>query len=255
MEITDIKKIKSGYTIIIEDSKYQVSEEILLTMQLYVGKVLTEDQLAELLKKEEQYQLFSKALNFILYKERSESEVKKYLYQKTQNYPFIIELVEKLKQHKYINDEQYVAHFIESYVSRGKGKAYIRQKLNEKGLNKSLVEEQLSQVKESIFVDQMRVIVQKELPRLYQYPITKQKQVLMQKLTRSGYSSGSAFQVLSEFEFVSDHRALLEKEFTKLKRKYQNKLTKEVKQKMIQSLMMKGFDFQEISQLMKLDEN
>jgi regulatory protein len=242
IEITDIKKNKSNYVVYVGDQKYSLSDDTILRFQLYIGKNLTDEDFAQVLKHENDNQMYAKVLNFISFKERTEYEIKQYLFKKALEYPQIVQILEKLKSQGYIDDDRYASHLIDTYINKGKGKKYIKQKLLEKGIDKQRIEEIIVSISDTIQYDHMLLKIEKELPRLHKFPINKQKQMLIQKFQRDGYPHNLIAKIIQNQEFSSDHKELLQREMEKLKRKYKDNITKEIKQKMISSLLMNNYD-------------
>lgn len=79
----------------------------------------------------------SLAYNYLSYKPRTEDEMRKYLCAKGYPEDIIIAVIEKLKDYKYLNDNEYASNFHKSQVlSKGYGPLRIQYKLLQKGISK-----------------------------------------------------------------------------------------------------------------------
>lgn len=254
VEIKELKKTKNKYIVLVDDQKLSISEEAILKFQIYQGKELSSTELKQMMEFENTTNIFNKILNFLSFKERSTSEVKEYLTKKEVNYAEIVQIIRKLEDLQYLNDEIYVNHAIESYSRSLKGKNYIKHKLLEKGISKSLIDQSFENYGDDQELDSIHTLVSKELPKINIYPINKQKQMLIQKLARDGFQNGLISKVIHSIEITSNHHETLKKEYEKLLRKHKDKDTKTSKNKIIQSLMQKGYSYQDIIALNSEEE-
>ena len=79
----------------------------------------------------------SLAFNYLSYKPRTEKEMIKYLSGKGYPEETILEVLDKLKDYKYVDDKEYASNFHKSQVlSKGYGPLRIQYKLMQKGISK-----------------------------------------------------------------------------------------------------------------------
>lgn len=81
------------------------------------------------------------ALNLIASAPKSTFQLKTKLRQKGASEEVVSEVIEKLEGWGYLDDAEYGTLLMESYKRKGKSRAYIRQKMKEKGVNASLAEQ------------------------------------------------------------------------------------------------------------------
>ena len=89
---------------------------------------------------EEFDKLKQKVLKYIFYKKRTEQEVR----QKFQNedYNMMEDMIEFLKEQKYINDTDYIARSVNEFIAlKNLSLKEIKYKLYQKGIDKSFVED------------------------------------------------------------------------------------------------------------------
>ncbi len=91
--------------------------------------------------------LFLRVLKFLSFRPRSEKEVRDYLKRKIQKFPdvdssLIDLIVHKLKQEKFLNDREFTKMWIRSRTEfKPKGERLIRLELQQKGIQKDLIDE------------------------------------------------------------------------------------------------------------------
>jgi len=254
MEIKEMRKSKKKYVVLSDSTSHSFSEETVLKFQLFEGKIWTKEELDDALRYEAKFNLIHKTLGFISFKERSVREVSSYLDKKDIPSVEKNEILEKLKNLGYLDDQRFIKNAIENYVASNKGKRYIRHKLMEKGLEKSLIDEELEKIEEEQETQRILMMLTKDMAKIHHLPINKQRQLLMQKYSREGFSISAIKKAIATTEFTSNHQETLKKEYEKLLRKH-DKPTKEAKQKIIGSLLQKGFGYSEIASIMKSDES
>ncbi len=92
----------------------------------------------------------TKVLKYIIYKKRSEQEVrKKFAGSIEEN--LLEDIIEYLKQAKYINDKEYIQKTVNNFIAlKNLSIKEIRYKLLAKGLNKSEIEDYIYENKEEL---------------------------------------------------------------------------------------------------------
>lgn len=102
-----------------------------------ITKYADEEKLARLDKIEK---LKTKVLKYIMFKKRTEKEVWQ-KFSKEDN-ELLEEVIERLKELKYIDDRNYIERFIAESISLKNLSLYeLKYKLHSKGINKNLIEE------------------------------------------------------------------------------------------------------------------
>lgn len=92
----------------------------------------------------------TKVLKYIIYKKRSEYEVRN-KFSKTINEDLLEDIIEYLKQANYINDKEYIEKTINNFIAlKNLCVKEIKYKLLSKGLNKSDIEDYIYENKEEL---------------------------------------------------------------------------------------------------------
>lgn len=98
---------------------------------------------------EEFDKLKTKVLKYVLYKKRTEQEVRQKFSENTGN--MLEDVIEYLKQEKYIDDKSYIEKSINEYIAlKNLSIKELTYKLYTKGLNKSLVDDYIYENKEKL---------------------------------------------------------------------------------------------------------
>ena len=98
---------------------------------------------------EEFDELKSKVLKYVLYKKRTEAEIRQKFEQNTGNN--LENVIEYLKEADYINDERYIKKAVEEYINlNNMSIKEIQYKLLSKGLDRALIDEYICKNKEKL---------------------------------------------------------------------------------------------------------
>ena len=149
---------------ILEEETLTVYEDILIKYELLRKKEITEKELQELKRENEEYTSFQKSLSYLAKKMRTEKEIDAYLKkagffkQNRQN------TIEKLKQFHYIDDQKYIiASLNDTLKFSNDGPYKIQKKLETLGLNKDQIIKALEEVPHSLWEEKIAKIIQKKI--------------------------------------------------------------------------------------------
>ncbi len=193
------QKKKSGRFNLFLDGKFAlgIEGETLLAVGLKIGKVLSEEEISKIIKKEQGTKLLDLATNFLSFRPRSEKEVRDYLVKKisvrenikfsqARQSPLMEQVVAKLKKYKYLNDLDFAKWFMASRTSsRPKGLALIKLELKRKGI----VQEIIDKISASSPNEQnlARRAVEKKVKRWQNLPVMEFKKKFYQYLASRGF--------------------------------------------------------------------
>jgi len=146
MEITSIEKCKRArgrYNVCLEGRfEFSLSEEVLLESGLKSGDVLSEKDIEKIKSSDEKRKALNAAFRFLSFRPRSEKELRDKLSEKSYKSEIIDAAIERLRELKYIDDEDFAKLWIKERMSQ-KGKIVLRQELLKKGIDKKLIEDML----------------------------------------------------------------------------------------------------------------
>ena len=255
MKITKIEKKKRLYLLELDGSeKLYITEDTIVRFMLSKGMEITEQELSEI----QDYAQFSYGKNLALYhlsfKQRTAKEVKDYLTQHDIQAEIISQVLDNLKKDNWINDRKYAHSFIQSnFLTGDKGAFVLKQKLSQKGISSTIIEEELSQFD----LTELTNKVAEKLLKKYQgkLPSKALQDKILQSLINKGFSysqAKTAYQHLQIEEDQENQQELLYKELDKQYRKYSKKYDGyDLKQRLTQALARKGYDFSDIASALR----
>lgn len=199
--ITAQQKDKNRVNIMV-DGKYRFSLDIYqyADLGIRVGKDYTDEELTELETESQFGKMYARALEYCLMRPHSAREVRDYLYRKTREQKIrnrktgeittkpgigmhITERVfDRLVEKEYINDNNFARYWVENRnMTKGSSARKMRAELQSKGVDKSIIDEQLQQSERSDEGEIKKIIAKKQS----RYP---DRQKFMQYLARQGFS-------------------------------------------------------------------
>ncbi|MEZ7571120.1 recombination regulator RecX [Streptococcus anginosus] len=255
MKITKIEKKKRLYLLELDETeKLYVTEDTIVHFMLSKGMNITEQDLKEI----QEYAQFSYGKNLALYhlsfKQRTVKEVNDYLRKHNMEEETIVHVIDNLKKDNWLDDAKYTHSFIHSNLLSGDKGAYaLKQKLMQKGIAASIIDDELHQ---HDFTNLAETVAQKLLKK-YQgkLPTKALHDKILQQLINKGFSyeeAKVAYQNLTIEDDDGNQQELLYKELDKQYRKYSKKYDGyDLKQRLTQALARKGYDFSDIASALR----
>lgn len=179
MTITGLRKlVRSSRIAIHVDGEYRfaVDPSLVLEEQLFVGKTVSEEELASYQLSAQEAKLVHLSLALIARRPRTKVELERYLIARLnqegmpqeQSYDLVKKIIERLTDKGYIDDRAFSKLYIDSLI---KSKYYsplqIKQKLLQKGIELELANELLSEKYKKVQVDNVIVdLIKKQSRRI-----------------------------------------------------------------------------------------
>ena len=136
----------------------------------------------------------TKILKYILYKKRSENEVRN-KFSSTINEELLDEIIEYLKEANYINDKEYIQKTVNNFITlKNLSIKELKYKLLSKGLNKDDIEDYLYENKEEL----KEYEIKSAENIIYKKISTMEKEEIMQYLLKKDYKSDNIKQAFAE---------------------------------------------------------
>lgn len=262
-KITTQKKNKERYNIFTDEGKgeqyaFSVDEAVLIKYGLKKGLELDDSFLTEIYYEDDIRKAFNLALHYLTRRIRSEAEVRTYLLEKEIDAPIIQEVIFKLYEYKFLNDEQYAVAYVRTQMNTtDKGVVLIRRELKERGISDVLIDQALVEYPYEAQLETARKICEKIVGKNRKDSNKALKQKLEQRLVRKGFS----FDIISnaigktQLERYDDVMEALVYQAEKLQRKYANDTGYEYEQKMKSALYRKGFTLDQIEKYLSRSDN
>jgi regulatory protein len=260
-KITRQKELNDRYNIFtIKQGKevyaFSVDEAVLVKYQLQKGMELDSLLLNEIQYTDEIRKGYHLAVRYLAKVKRTEMEVRKHLLAKMENESLVSEVMMKLKDMKFIDDEDYAFSYVRTQRNTTtKGPESIKRELKEKGVQIELIERAME---EFAYEDQLQS-AQKVMVKFLAGKKKDSKKILLQKLEQTLVRKGFTTAIIQEvkrmpeiLEMDSDGLETIRIHGEKARRKFAKFTGYEFTQKMKQFLYRKGFSMDLIEQY--LDE-
>lgn len=250
-KITTQKKNTERYNIFFDYGKgeeyaFSVDQDILISFQLKKGMELDELDISEIQFEDEVKKAFNLALNFLSYRMRSTKEIIDYLKKKEVDDPIIPDVIHKLSEYKYINDEEFAKAYVQTQINTTtKGPEVIKKELFEKGIEQDVLTKSLTLFTLDEQVEKAIKLITKTIPKNNKVSERQTKQKLEQTLVRKGFTwevIQIAMEEASTEKDTDEEWEALSHHGRKAHRKYENLDGWEYEQKMKQTLFRKGFE-------------
>lgn len=233
---------------------FSVDEEVLARFQLMKGKELSTLEIAEIDYEDDIRKGVNLAIQFLSYRMRSEKEVKDYLKQKDINEMVIHEVIHKLYELKYLNDQEFAYAYVRTQMNTTKkGPGAIKLELHEKGIDPHLIEMALQEFTNDEQLSHAISLIEKTIKQNKKLSEKSLMQKIDQALLRKGFSMETIHKALDEVGYMKDEseewEAIIE-QGRKAYRKFQKFDGYEFEQKMKQTLYRKGFSIELIEKFL-----
>ncbi len=206
-KITQQKKLSERFNLFV-DGKFEIGVDgsLIVKYDIKVGDEYT-DELKHELENDDRIEIaYIGLINFIAFRERCEQEVKDWLYKK-KYHDLADELINRLTERNYLNNERFARLFIKDRVKiQGWGPIRLRHELNAKRISKQIIESELEAIREDFDFNQMaQDLAERKLKNIPQ-PTYKDKKRLWSLLQRHGFEGPSISFALQGITFVSDDK-------------------------------------------------
>ncbi|MEW9502047.1 recombination regulator RecX [Jeotgalibacillus marinus] len=251
-KITQQKRSNERYNIFLDGTyAFSVDEEVLARNQLSKNKELTDFDIGEIQYEDEIRKGFNKALVYLSYRMRSEYEIVLHLREHEMGDACIEEIMHKLRQYGYVNDEDYAKAFVNTQLrTSDKGPRHMGNGLKEKGVAPQITEAILEQIRVEEWQERAEQVIEKVIKKNPKQSKMQIKKKGEDTLSRKGYSGSVVSNVLANLTIERDKDeqwlaiySQAKKAHTKYSKKYEGY---EYKQRMKQTLFRKGFGMEEI---------
>lgn len=178
-----------------EEFAFGIDEENLVKFGLHKGLELSQEEVNTIFEESELFKLYSRALDFLSYRPRSEREVRNYLREKVGGFKLSVNgdaaistIIKRLKELKFLNDRAFVEWWIKqrTEAAEPRGPHYIRSELYQKGVDGKLIE----RVWQELEIDEYELCLKAAQNRASRYNLTdfKQRKKFFDYLVRRGFN-------------------------------------------------------------------
>jgi len=141
MVINEIKRVKNGYHLAIDNETVHIETSVMVDYKLKKNQVLSLKQFREIIEQNELAKIKRQAVVYVA-KARSVHTFKEYLRGLNAKKEYIEELTKQFKEKGYLNDTSYATDFVHRYEKKY-GQKRLRMMLVEKGIHPEIIDKVL----------------------------------------------------------------------------------------------------------------
>ena len=182
---------------------FGIHEDLVVKHSLQVGETLTPEGVRELERDEQYVDAKQAALDYLAYKPRTEEEVRRKLRQEDVPSPVIEDVIARLYELEYLDDEAYAHDYAHNRFSSKKyGPVRIRRELTERGVDRRLADAAVDELFAEVDVTAAAwTHAEKRWPRLAgEDDPRRRRQKMYRYLRRRGFTSNTIRPILDELE-------------------------------------------------------
>jgi regulatory protein len=193
------KKSRNRYNIFLnEQFAFSVHEDMLVIYRLLKGEYVNATRIEMIITEDEYHKAFLEALRFVGRRPRSRKEIELKLEENGYGEETVTRTIQKLIEQKIIDDEQFANMWTEHRLfSQKKGRRWVQQELQQKGLSKELIQEALANVNKEAEFEAAYDIAKKKWLTTKGEPFER-KHKLAAFMLRRGYSNTMVNTVLKQ---------------------------------------------------------
>lgn len=133
------------------DGEYAFGLTAVEGARLHKGQVLSDDEIAALRSLDERHRSFERAVRFLSYRPRSRAEVERYLLGKGIDGEVVVDVLQRLEQVCYLDDEAFARFWVENRVRfRPRSRYALRYELRQKGVSNHIINLVLADIDEEV---------------------------------------------------------------------------------------------------------
>ena len=177
------------------------------------GKVITDNEL--LIKKDIDNELYNKlkrdnticilvdtSIKYIDRRLRSINELRDYLKNKEEDTIIIEEVIDKLIDYKYLDDDRFTKAFIKDKLNfTNWGDYKIKNELKRLGVNEEIIYNNISNIDNNIYYERISKIIDKDISTNKKYNGIKLKNKIYNHLLTLGYSKEKVISIINNYNF------------------------------------------------------
>lgn len=182
---------------------FGVHEDVAAKHGLREGRTLSKEERWRVEQDEAYVEAKQRALNYLAHKPRTEEEVRRKLRRQDVGRPIIDEVVARLYELEYLDDEVYARDYVRNrFASKQYGPVRLRRELEERGIDAALADQAVA----DFFADQdvtaaARAHAEKRWPRLAdEEDPRRRKEKMYRYLRRRGFTTDTIYPILDDLE-------------------------------------------------------
>jgi len=131
------------------DEKYALAVTVTVATGLRKGQSLSDEEIERLRSQDETTKAYHRAIFYLGFRSRSQSEMEKYLRDKDYSEHAIARTIDRLKQEEYLNDDEFAQSWVENRERfKPRSRRALRYELRRKGVSDSAIDNALDDLDE-----------------------------------------------------------------------------------------------------------
>lgn len=182
---------------------FGLHQDIVVKHQLSPGKTLSVDEQRQLMDTDRIVQAKQRALDYLAYKPRTVTEVRRKLQEADYERSIIETVIDQLTERGYLDDEEYAHEYVRRRFShKGYGPVRLQTELRKRGIDRTLAETAIAELfEEEDQLDAARTKAEKRWPRIArEEDPRKRRDKLYGYLRRRGFTYDVIREVIDEME-------------------------------------------------------
>ena len=242
-----------------EEYAFSVDEDVLIKYQIKKGMELDDFAVTEMLFQDDIRKAYNMAINYLAHRMRSEAEVRDHLKKKEVAEPVIKEVIHKLHDLKFLNDEDFALAYVRTQINTtDKGAEVMKMELKKKGIRPDIISKVVDEVTFDVQLEKAINLSEKYALKNKKDSSRILKQKIEQMLQRKGYSFPIIRAALEQTEVEKEDDSemdALRYQGEKLHNKHVKLPAREYRQKMKMALYRKGFPMELIDEFIAEKES
>lgn len=237
-----VKRKSDCYEIVLEDgNKILLHEDLILKYELLLKKEIDFSQINKLLKEQNNYLAYDKAIKYIGKRMRSCFEVRIYLEKLEIEQHIIDDIIQKLNNQGYLNDKDYCMCYVKDRINLSNdGPHKIINHLRQNKISADIINSSIAFFDKELQHEKINKLISKQIKSSGSKSSYTIKQKIVNNLINLGYDKSDIISLLSEYDI--DDSDSYKKEYDKLYNKLSKKYSgKELEYRIKQKLYQKGF--------------
>ena len=224
-----------------DDSTILVHEDLILKKEMLLKKEIDDETINDIDRLNNNLNAYDLAIKYISSRYHSVHEVRAYLKKKEVDFEVIEEVINKMKNQKYLDDKVYTKAYITDQMNfTNNGPYKIRRALEDVYVKDSIIDEELSVFDTKEEHDRLEKLIPKYVKTIKNKSYSMMKKKVVDHFSDLGYNKSIIISLLYEIEY--DDKDAYKKEYEKIKTKLSRKYSgDELDFKIRQSLYQKGF--------------
>lgn len=194
------KKSNGNYDIYLDNNrKITINEDVILKHKLLFKLEIDDDLLKEIIKDNDNYDIYSKCVKYISVRLRSTNEIKEYMKRKNIDDDLINKTIERLTKNKLLNDEVFTKAFIKDKLNfTTMGPYRIKQELGKHKIDSNIINKYINEIDNELLEEKINKQINKLIKSNKSKPNLKNK--IYHNLLNLGYSNELILNNLNKYD-------------------------------------------------------